>query len=79
MAFHDLTPNQSAPQAAKSLLGLGSKFIVKPTLTTGCIEKTTDRLNRDFKLRVYFAGDDDEIFAERDKEQSSKLRIKSTW
>ena len=33
MAFHDLTPNKSAPKNAKSLLGLGPKFICTPKFT----------------------------------------------
>jgi hypothetical protein len=58
MAFHDLTPGKIVPPNAKTLLGLGSKFIITPTHTTGegDMFRTTDRLNRDFKLRVFFGG-----------------------
>ena len=72
MAFHDVTPNKSAPPAAKSFLGLGAKFIVTPKETTGTGDMfaTTDRLDRDFKLRVYFAS------ASPMEESKSKLYVK---
>ena len=80
MAFHDLTPDQSAPSHSKQLLGLGSKFIPTPPKTTGSLglNKSHERFDRDFRLRVYFAGgdsDDDGI----DADHRSKLYCKSTW
>jgi hypothetical protein len=78
MAYHDLTSDQSAPPDAKSLLGLGSKFIPKPKLTTGDILPSFDRLERDFHIKVHFAGDIDERFATRDASRS-KLIVKSIW
>ena len=79
MVFHDLTPNKSAPKTVKALLGLGSKFIVTPRKTTGCIDSSVKRLDRDFKLRVFFlcGEDSDYTFAKYDREQQSKLYIKS--
>jgi len=75
MAFHDLTPGKIVPPNAKTLLGLGFKFIITPTHTTGegDMFRTTDRLNRDFKLRVFFGGAMD-----RDV-HNSKLFVKSDW
>jgi hypothetical protein len=65
------------------LLGLGSKFIVTPSKTTGGpISKTLDRLQRDFYIRIYYAGgqeNGDTTFVDHDKAQRSKLYVKSTW
>jgi hypothetical protein len=78
MAFHDLTPSKCAPADAKTLLGLGSKFIVTPKFTTGAITPSNYRLERDLQLRVYFAGgDDSETF--EDSCNRSNLRVKSNW
>jgi hypothetical protein len=79
MAFHDLTPNQSAPPAAKSLLGLGSKFIPVPSRTTAQLHTSFDRLERDFNLRVYLAQDVDESIGDLVDLDRSKLRVKSKW
>jgi hypothetical protein len=83
MAFHDLTPDLSAPPAAKCLLGLGSRFIITPEKTTGSISNTLERFCRDFYIKIIFAGGDDEdlnlSFADHDKEQRSKLYVKSKW
>ena len=77
MAFHDLTPNKSAPQSAKALLGLGSKFICTPKFTTGSLESNFSRLERDMHLRVFFAcGNELDESPEWDK---SKLYVKSDW
>ena len=59
LAFHDLTPTQCAPNAAKSLLGLGSKFIPTPNFTTcnKLIEKATDQFERDFFIKVIFSAE----------------------
>lgn len=81
MAFHDLTPDQSAPKNAKSLLGLGSKFISTPSKTTGDITPSLTRMERDFNLRVYFGtGDSTETndSAAVDKGRS-KLYVNSKW
>jgi hypothetical protein len=84
MAFHDLTPSHRVPKAAKSLLGLGSKFIVTPSKTTGSIEETIKRFQRDFHLKVYFASECDETTelacaADFANQQRSKLYVKSKW
>ena len=85
MAFHDLTPGKIARRAAKSLLGLGSKFIVTPATTTGDISSTIERLDRDMRLKVFFADgmDDDVTFAAVDLNSNShsrsKLYVKSDW
>ena len=77
MAFHDLTPSKSAPQSARALLGLGSKFICTPKFTTGSIESNFLRLERDMHLRVFFAcGNELDASPEWDK---SKLYVKSDW
>jgi hypothetical protein len=74
----DLTPSKCAPADAKTLLGLGSKFIVTPKFTTGAITPSYYRLERDLQLRVYFAGgDDSETF--EDSCNRSNLRVKSNW
>ena len=75
MAFHDLTPDQSAPPDAKSLLGLGSKFISTPGKTTGNLKKSFDRFECDFYIKVIYSGEDGDPY-ERDR---SKLYVKSTW
>eukprot|EP00956_Cyclotella_meneghiniana_P004412 scaffold5387_cov81-Cyclotella_meneghiniana.AAC.1 len=77
MAFHDLTPNKSAPKSAKALLGLGSKFICTPKFKTGSLESNFSRLERDMHLRVFFAcGNELDESPEWDK---SKLYVKSDW
>jgi hypothetical protein len=79
MAFHDLTDGQIAPKAAKSLLGLGSKFIVTPSKTTGCIQATSNRFQRDFFIKVYYAGGECLADVTDDDMQRSKLYVKSQW
>ena len=82
MAFHDLTENKQAPPAAKSLLGLGSKFIVTPDTTTGSLESTMTRIRRDFSLAVFFASGNDEFLDECAYDQyksRSKLYVKSKF
>ena len=86
MAFHDLTPNKSAPRNAKSLLGLGPKFICTPKFTTGSIFASYDRLEVDFHRRVFFAGDADSgnDTIQDDSSSSipppeSKLFVRSNW
>eukprot|EP00956_Cyclotella_meneghiniana_P043610 scaffold279545_cov103-Cyclotella_meneghiniana.AAC.1 len=82
MAFHDLTENKIAPPEAKSLLGLGSKFVVTPETTTGSLEKNFKRIQRDFYLSVYFASGNDDLTSDFDSSSSvkrSKLYVKSKW
>jgi hypothetical protein len=79
IAFHDLTPGKIAPRTAKNLLGLGGKFIVIPHRTNGEGElfASTDRLERDFHLKVYFAGAGPQ---DQDREvRQTKLFVKSEW
>lgn len=81
MAFHDLTPDQSAPPNCKQLFGLGSKFIPTPPKTTGRIglDKTFERFDRDFRLKVHFAGDDSSSDEDYAADHRSKLYVKSKW
>eukprot|EP00956_Cyclotella_meneghiniana_P031768 scaffold84611_cov48-Cyclotella_meneghiniana.AAC.1 len=80
MAFHDLTPEKSAPPNCKQLFGLGSKFIPTPSKQTGRqdLEKAFTRFDRDFRLRVHFAGDDSDSSFE-EAPHKSKLYVKSKW
>ena len=48
LAFHDLTEGKIVPPLAKSVLGLGFKFIRTSPHITGAISATTARLERDF-------------------------------
>ena len=57
-------------------MGLGGKFITTPKFTTGDISKSITRLDRDFKLKVYFAGGDED---EALDEPKPKLYVKSEW
>lgn len=73
LAFHDLTPGKVAPSNARLLLGMSPKFIKTPKFTTGCILSNLYRLERDFHLKVYFAGSD------LDRDKISKLYVNSKW
>eukprot|EP00956_Cyclotella_meneghiniana_P024400 scaffold48939_cov56-Cyclotella_meneghiniana.AAC.2 len=79
MAFHDLTPDKSAPKNCKELFGLGSKFIPTPNKTTGkqLLGQTRSRFDRDFRLKVHFAGECSSSDDEAD--HKSKLYVKSKW
>ena len=82
MAFHALTKNKQASPAAKSLLGLGSKFIITPEYTNGKITETMSRIRRDFSLAVFFASGNDEYLDECAYDQyknRSKLYVKSKF
>ena len=81
MALHDLTPHHSVPPDAKTLLGLGSKFVCTPNTTTGSLAKNFERFERDFFVKVIYAGedetpDDDNLTVDRGR---SKLYVKSKW
>jgi len=52
LAFHDLTPHKIAPTAAKSILGLGMKFIVTPQHTQIDTTTTIAPLRRDIHLKT---------------------------
>jgi hypothetical protein len=73
LAFHDLTPGKVAPSNARLLLGMGPKFIKTPKFTTSCILPNLYRHERDFHLKVYFAGSD------LDRDKISKLYVNSEW
>ena len=75
LAFHDLTTGDILPPMANTLLGLGLKFIPTPKINTSPDEQATtlDRFERDFSLKIFFAGETD------DAATSSKLRVKSNW
>ena len=83
MAFHDLTPEKSAPPDAQSLLGLGSKFISTPPKTTGSLNSTFTRFERDFIIKVIYAVEECEdtemAFADFDADRRPKLYVKSKW
>ena len=74
LAFYDFTVGKVVPPAATSLLGLSSKFIVKPEQKTSSREmlESMDRLERDVHLKIFFAG------VKNDKPRS-KLYVKSDW
>jgi hypothetical protein len=75
LAFHDLTTGGILPPMANTLLGLGLKFIPTPKTNTSLDEQATtlDRFERDFSLKVFFAGNTD------DTPFPNKLRVKSNW
>jgi hypothetical protein len=75
LAFHDLTTGNILPPMANTLLGLGLKFIPTPKTNTSPDEQATtlDRFERDFSLKVFFAGNTD------DTPFPNKLRVKSNW
>jgi hypothetical protein len=82
LAFHDLTPTKCAPHAAKSLLGLGSKFIPTPKFTTcdKMMEASVGRFEHDFFVKVIFAADESESNALAWADQDTyhpKLYVKS--
>ena len=62
LAFHDLTTDNRLPPMAHHLLGLGLKFIPKPTYTstTAAIEQTASKLEQDIGIKTFFAGDNDD-------------------
>jgi hypothetical protein len=75
LAFHDLTEDKIIPPAAKSILGLGMKFIPTPPYTTDTITPSLKRLRRDTYLKIIFASDDNSEYTQH----TSKLYIKSSW
>ena len=81
MAFHDLTPNGTAPPNAQILLGLGSKFICTPPTTTGALDRTFKRFERDFYIKVIYSGEEEDPSDENlpiDRGRS-KLYVNSKW
>lgn len=78
MVFHDLTKNRECPSGCKQLLGLGTKFVITPLLTTSPddIQKSLFRFERDIALKAHFAGEDEE---ESGDGRLSKLYIPSKW
>jgi hypothetical protein len=76
LAFHDLTTGNILPQSANTLLGLGLKYIPTPRINTSPDEqdKSLSRFERDFSLKVFFAGD-----TEESSSVNTTLRVKSTW
>lgn len=81
MAFHDLTPDHSAPSNCKELFGLGFKFIPTPPKTTGrvSLRKPRERFDRDFRLKVHFAYDGSSSDDDSAADHKSKLYVKSKW
>eukprot|EP00956_Cyclotella_meneghiniana_P028416 scaffold65915_cov73-Cyclotella_meneghiniana.AAC.2 len=63
LAFHDLTPDKSMPQAAREVLGLNLKFIETPRFTTGgqTIYDAFERFDRDVLLKTFFAGQPEDL------------------
>jgi hypothetical protein len=78
MVFHDLTKNRECPSGCKQLLGLGTKYVITPLLTTSPddIQKSLFRFERDVALKAHFAGEDEE---ESGDGRLSKLYIPSKW
>lgn len=76
MVFHDLTEGRICPPDCKQLLGLGSKFVIKPDETTSNpdIKISFERFDRDIQVKAFFADGD-----EYDEVRASKLFVKSTW
>lgn len=76
LAFHNLTDNNQLPSDTNLLLGLGLKFIPTPSINIipNDLDHTMARFERDFGLRVYFAGDDSDA-----DYNSDELRRKSSW
>ena len=75
LAFHDLTPNKIVPPIAKTVLGLGFKFVRTPPYTTNDTSAITSRFERDFQRKVFFATPDIS-----DKQPDyNKLYVKSLW
>ena len=76
MVFHDLTEGRICPPDCKMLLGLGSKFVIQPDMTTSNsdIKLSFDRFDRDIQVKAFFAG-----MGEDDGMGSSKLYVKSKW
>jgi hypothetical protein len=74
LAFHDLTTGGILPQSANTLLGLGLKYIPTPRINTlpDKQDKSLSRFERDFSLKVFFAGD-----TEESSSVNTKLRLKS--
>ena len=79
MVFHDLTRGRTCPRDCKQLLGLGSKFVVKPgkTSSESDIIKSFERFERDIKVKSFFAGGP-RIFDDEEN-GPSKLYVKSEW
>lgn len=79
MAFHDLTlPESQPPPNLCSLLGLGMKFIPNPSKTTAWSHIKTNtlrRLERDLKLKTFFAGEE----MDTNKSFNKQMYVKSKW
>jgi hypothetical protein len=62
MAFHNLTPDHIVPKAAKSVLGLGLKFMSLhlSSKTTDSIDFSFQRFEQDFNLKVFIVVETDE-------------------
>ena len=76
MAYHDLTTTTRPPDNLRALLGLGQKFIPRPSHTPSwtSISKSRDRLERDLWLRAYFG---DEPF--NTDNFNKRMYLRSTW
>ena len=76
LTFHNLTTNKTLPTDVHHLLGLGLKYIPTPKLniTESQLDTSLARFDRDFGLKVFFAGDEDD-----DNYINTEMRLKSTW
>ena len=76
MVFHDLTTGHVCPPDCKQLLGLGSKFVILPEMSTDdpSIQHSFERFDRDIQVKAFFAGQGDIT-----EDGDSKLFIKSVW
>ena len=75
LTFHNLTTNKTLPRDIHHLLGLGLKYIPTPKLniTESQLDISLARFDRDFGLKVFFAGDEDD-----DTYINNDMRLKST-
>ena len=75
LAFHDLIHGKIVPPLAKSVLGLGMKFICMPPHTKENLATTTTRLERNVQLKVFFAHHTTTNISTT----TPKLYVKSLW
>ena len=77
-AFHTFCEhNTKIPKNLEFLLGLGTKFIPTPFYTNNDMTTTFKRLERDLKLRTYFAGSDSTL--DDNDEFDKKIYVPSKW
>ena len=76
-AFHTFCEKDTkVPKNLEFLLGLGTKFIPTPYFTNHDMKTTFRRLERDLKLRTYFAGPESTL---DDEDYDKKIYVPSKW